>query len=91
MNHYHLIPSAGVWSLTLEGSRKVIAEFESKSAALSGSAKLLLHHESTLKIHRSDGSVDSERAFHLPPGAQDDDETRWEEEPMPGLAPYTFK
>jgi hypothetical protein len=92
MEHYHLTPSAGVFTLTLEGSTKVLGEFASKSAALAGSARIMLGRESSLTIHKEDGSISDERRFprYVTPAAEDD-ETRWEEEPMPGMAPYTFK
>jgi len=92
MEHYHLTPSAGVFTLTREGSKKVLAEFDRKSAALAGSAKFMMGHESSLQIHREDGSVAEERAFPRNRFlSEEEDETRWEEAPMPGLAPYTFK
>ena len=93
MKLYHLTPSEGIWTLTQEGCRKVLAEYESKSAALSGSARFMIDEESTLKVHRPDGTVAEERTAR--PRIiyrRDSEETApWEEEPMPGMAPYTFK
>jgi hypothetical protein len=92
MDHYHLTPSAGIWTLTREGNRKVIGEFESKSAALAGSARMMLGRESSLKIHKEDGSITEERTFPGQPVRRAEKPVEpWEEEAMPGLAPYTFK
>lgn len=92
MEHYHLTPSAGIWTLTQEGNRRVLGEFESKSSALAGTARMMLGRESSLKIHREDGSVTEERVFPAKAMHHAAERTEpWEEEPMPGIAPYAFK
>jgi hypothetical protein len=91
MNHYHLTSSDGIFTLTRDGSSKVLGEFQSKSAALNGSAKIMIGHKSSLQIHKKDGSVASERTFPRYQTDTSEEADRWEEEPMPGIAPYTFK
>jgi hypothetical protein len=57
METYHVIPSAGIFTLTKNGSNAPLGEFFSRSQALTACTTITGGHEATLKIHRHDGSI----------------------------------
>ena len=66
MQNYHLLPDGNQWIVTREGPRAPVVTFRSKRAAVDRVSEILSDRQASLKIHRSDGTVDEERMY---PGA----------------------
>jgi Uncharacterized protein conserved in bacteria (DUF2188) len=63
VQNYHLVPDGDHWTLTKEGSDRAVGTFNSRGEAVEHSAALLNGREGSLKIHKSDGSIDEERTY----------------------------
>ncbi|HWB02254.1 MAG TPA: DUF2188 domain-containing protein [Verrucomicrobiales bacterium] len=62
MKNYHLTPSGDRWQLAEEGGGPV-ATFQNKAEALEGSARVVSRETGSLKIHKSDGTIEEERTY----------------------------
>ncbi len=63
MKTYHLICGQDDWELSEEGNRTPLRTFPTKERAIEGSAELLGQLGGSLRIHRTDGTIEEERTY----------------------------
>jgi hypothetical protein len=63
MDSYHLIPDGENWKLQKENGNRAIKKFESKKEGLPDSVEYVKKQGGSLKIHKSDGSIQEERTY----------------------------
>jgi hypothetical protein len=63
MVSYHLVPDGDNWKLKKEDRDRTLKKFESKKEALPASIEFVKNHSGSLKIHKSDGSIQEERTY----------------------------
>ena len=66
VNNYHLIPNGARWNITSEDGKTIQEEIEGKEHAVSAAIHLVRHHGGSLKIHRSNGTIEEERTYPRP-------------------------
>lgn len=63
MTRYHLTYKDNKWKLKPEGAGRAVKTFETKRAAIKGSADYLKAREASLRIHKKDGTIQEERTY----------------------------
>lgn len=63
MKSYHLTCTPDDWELTESGSRTVIKAFATREQAVEASRAYVKEHSGSLKIHRTDGTIEEERTY----------------------------
>ena len=63
MQTYHLTPDAGRWRLRGENSDRTLCDFDTKEQAVERCSHLMQTQTGSLKIHKSDGTIEEERTY----------------------------